>query len=331
MVGKDGFPWYRKSMRAWYVWHEGKQVRLHGDKTEAYRLWHQLCAEATEKGPTVDGVLTLYLDSVLPTLKPSTQRIKNKLLRPLIEEEKGKPLDKLDGNAWLNRHPKWGRSYRWLAAFTLKTALRWAKREGHIADDPLETWEVPGPKSRGEESLISEENHNRLISVAPDCYRDALTFLRETGCRPCEMCALEAGNVKLDVGVAILAEHKTERFGKPRVVILSATAVEVLRKLIGRYPSEGKLFRNTKGEPLTPDRLRHWIRKTRLRLKIKGVVAYGYRHTLATDALLSGVPIAHVAELLGHSGTQTLNRHYSHLQARLDIIRESLKKIRGDE
>jgi integrase len=60
-------------------------------------------------------------------------------------------------------------------------------------------------------------------------------------------------------------------------------------------------------------------------------IAYGYRHGFATDALANGVPDAQVAELLGHSGTAMLHKHYSHLTARSQVLREALGKVRGQK
>jgi hypothetical protein len=40
-------------------------------------------------------------------------------------------------------------------------------------------------------------------------------------------------------------------------------------------------------------------------------------------------PAAHVAALLGHSGTAMLHKHYSHLTARAGVLRAALGKVRG--
>jgi hypothetical protein len=56
--------------------------------------------------------------------------------------------------------------------------------------------------------------------------------------------------------------------------------------------------------------------------------ARGNRHAFATDALANGVPDVQVAELLGHSGTAMLHRHYAHLGARAKALRESLGRVR---
>ena len=52
------------------------------------------------------------------------------------------------------------------------------------------------------------------------------------------------------------------------------------------------------------------------------------RHSFASDALALGVPDTQVAELLGHSGTAMLHRHYAHLAARARALRDALKRVR---
>jgi site-specific recombinase XerD len=45
----------------------------------------------------------------------------------------------------------------------------------------------------------------------------------------------------------------------------------------------------------------------------KPVTAYSFRHKFITDALLSGMSTAVVAELVGHGSTAMITSHYSHL------------------
>jgi integrase len=64
-----------------------------------------------------------------------------------------------------------------------------------------------------------------------------------------------------------------------------------------------------------------------------GVKAFCYasRHSFATDALSAGVPDAHVAALLGHSGTAMLHKHYSHLTEKAQTLRLALGQVRGQD
>ena len=70
------------------------------------------------------------------------------------------------------------------------------------------------------------------------------------------------------------------------------------------------------------------LRRLCIKAKVKHCIAYGYRHSFATDALAKGVPDAQVAALLGHSGTAMLHRHYAHLGARAKALREALGRVR---
>ena len=45
--------------------------------------------------------------------------------------------------------------------------------------------------------------------------------------------------------------------------------------------------------------------------------------SIFTDALERGVPIATVAELLGHTTTNTITKHYSHLSEKSEHLREA--------
>jgi site-specific recombinase XerD len=54
----------------------------------------------------------------------------------------------------------------------------------------------------------------------------------------------------------------------------------------------------------------------------KGTVAYAYRHSYATRALMNGTDLATVAELLGHGDLKMLGQHYGHL----DKQKEHLKR-----
>jgi hypothetical protein len=89
-----------------------------------------------------------------------------------------------------------------------------------------------------------------------------------------------------------------------------------------------QLPERTKGaEERQGRRRRNWVFKTCRRLGLS-IIPYGYWLTFATDALVNGTPDAIVAQLLGHQGTAVLHRHYSHLTARLQALRQAAEKVR---
>jgi integrase len=304
-------------------------VRLHKEKAEAFRFWHVLEAGQAvssgppddEAGPTVADAVDKYLAGAEARCKPSTMQAKRKVLLRLKNQ-----LSRLDAAlltaeafvAWLNRQA-WGRSTRWLAGLIVKAAFR-------RLSPSLAELSLPGPRSRGADSPIDPAEHEALLNAAPPAYRDALLTLWATGCRPCELCRFESRHLDAPALAFVLDEHKTERTGRPRVILLPPAVLELCRRLAERHPS-GPLFRNCKGQPLSPDRLRNWVFKTRRRLRLGKVTPYGYRHSFATDALANGVPDAQVAALLGHGGTAMLHRHYSHLTAKAQALRQALGQV----
>ena len=130
--------------------------------------------------------------------------------------------------------------------------------------------------------------------------------------------------IDLDVGTWTFDKHKTaERTGKPRVVYLTPAMVDLCRRLVAENP-EGPIFLNTKGRSWNRNSIRCRFRNIRAKLKLDdGVVAYALRHTYITDGLANGVPIADMAELVGHASTEMISKHYSHLNQKIEHLRNA--------
>jgi integrase len=58
-----------------------------------------------------------------------------------------------------------------------------------------------------------------------------------------------------------------------------------------------------------------------------GTVAYLYRHTLATDALVAGHSTAIVAKLLGHTDTRMVAKVYGHLEKQPQFMLEASRSV----
>jgi site-specific recombinase XerD len=59
------------------------------------------------------------------------------------------------------------------------------------------------------------------------------------------------------------------------------------------------------------------------------VIGYMMWHSFATQALVRGVGIAQVAELMGHVDTSMVSSHYAHLAGNVQHMREMAKKATG--
>ena len=140
------------------------------------------------------------------------------------------------------------------------------------------------------------------------------------------MARITADNFDPEAACVRLKDHKTAHKGKSRTIYLCSEAVALLLEQRAKHGG-GFLFRNRFGLPFTKNAIVKAMEHLQRKLGVKAS-AYGYRHAFATDALANGVPNAHVAELLGHSGTAMLHRHYAHLTARSQALREALGRVR---
>ena len=106
--------------------------------------------------------------------------------------------------------------------------------------------------------------------------------------------------------------------------------VELSRTLMQKYP-EGPLFRGPRSKKgLSRNGVRCRFRNLRAKLPhLAGVISYTARHSFATQALVNGVGIAHVAELMGHVDTSMVSSHYAHLAGNVQNMREAARKATG--
>jgi integrase len=228
----------------------------------------------------------------------------------------------LDAHAW-----KGGRRN---AVVAVKRAFNFADQQGVLSPNPLRNVQKPA-QGRRTRIITPGERTEILAAVKDRNFREFLTALYLTGCRPSEVARVTAANVNLELGVWVFEQHKTaKRTGRPRIIYLCPEMVELSRRLVAERP-EGPLFPSRKlGRPFTRNAIRIRFRRLRKKLPhLKGVVAYAYRHSYATEALENGVGIAQVAELLGHVDTRMVSRNYGHLSQKVKHMREAAAKATG--
>lgn len=338
MPGRPAQPWFYAAKNAWYVWIGGRKVslRVKGEenKADALTAWHKLMGgEEPKPGPrarraTVREVIDGFLADAESRVSSECLRNYRKHLLPFAKKHGPRPAEALtaaEAEAYV-RKPEWSPCYRNGILGSLVSAYRLA--EGHlIARNPLQRLRKPPKASRGTKALVSAEDHATLREHADPFFRAFLQLLWLTGARPGEIAGLRAEDVDLAQGVAVLTEHKMAHLGKCRIVFLCPEAVNILRERIAERP-QGLLFPGEDGDLLTAQAIGCRLRRLCVKAGVKHCIAYGYRHSFATQALANGVPDAQVAALLGHSGTAMLHRHYSHLTAQSQALREALGRVR---
>lgn len=332
-------PWFRKQTGWWYFTDDnGEQHKLSKDEKEARDEWHRRCLAADDSSPNarLDAVADSFLDWTKMHRAPNTYEWYVTALTAVCEGMGATPIRQLKKHQvrkWVDSSGKSAGTRRaYITA--IRRVITWAIDEGIIQKDPIGRLERPPTERR--EVLVSAEDYARAVESADvgrgsqyrrGAFRVFLVALRHSGARPSEVAHAEARNFVEEAGVWTLDKHKTRRkTGRDRIIYLSPCLVTLSRILAAARPI-GPMFLNGEGNPWTPNAIRCRMRRLRERLDLPpGTVAYALRHTFATEGLLNGVEEPIMAELLGHTSTAMLSKHYSHLGQRAQVIRRAATK-----
>ena len=332
-------PWYRQFNDTWYITRNGAQIPLakgKANKKDAERAFYRLMAGETphDHRPSdqrVVAVLDLFLEYTQKHTAADTYQWYRGYLQDFADRHgtlRVEDLRPYHVTSWLDSHPTWKNSRR-SAIVAIKRAFNWAADEGIISANPIKKIKKP-PATRRERLLTDAEKQKVVDSATDTAFRDLLVALRETGARPGEVASVTAAMVDVKAGTWTLPEHKTKRkTQKPRVIYLNRCMLTLTRKLMAQRP-DGPLFRNANGRPWNRNAIRCRFRRLRKKANLgDDLVAYLFRHAFATDALEQGVPVAAVAELLGHTDMQMISEHYGHLAEKRQHLRKMAEQATG--
>lgn len=289
--------------------------RCHALMAESESESDSTSTTAPEAPPFRDFVSGPWKEAHFPRYKPSTHKgyrcsLVNQLLpafgsTPLNHITRGQVLRWFDG---YSQAAPGGANY---ALRLLRQILNFAIACGHVDATP-----VRGIRPNRRNTLtrfLSRNELRRLHRVLDEHARrgsgrrqqvDIIRLLLLTGCRKGEILELRWSEVHEDA--LLLCDSKTG----PRTVPLSARARLVLdRQPRGRsefvFPSPRNAERpRARGVPL-------WS-TLRRDAGIEDVRIHDLRHTVASHAVMNGVPVPVVARLLGHSDVRMTLR-YAHL------------------
>jgi integrase len=353
---RPNHPWYWAAKNTWFVEVGGQRHRLgkhpEGEPPPRKRkkgdpppmppdaimqAYYRLMATASRQLPEAETlrvcqVCDLFLDYSEKHHAPDTYRGYRDFLQDFCEMYGtllGKDLKPLHVSRWLDAHPGWIGSRR-NAIVAVKRAFNWADAEGLLQPNPVKSVKKP-PQRHRDRILTPDEGREILAAIKDRHFREFVFAMMETGARPGEVRKVTAAHVNLELGVWVFKEHKTaKRTGKARIIYLTPAMVELTRKLVAMYP-EGPLFRGPRSKRgLTRNGVRCRFKRLREKLPhLAGVISYTMRHSFATQALVNGVGIAHVAELMGHVDTSMVSSHYAHLAGNVQHMREVARKAAG--
>ena len=247
--------------------------------------------------------------------KPSGQRIASGTLRrQLLPAFGSKPLDRIapaQVERWFERYSRTAPGGANRALDILNQIMNYATACDHVEASP--TRGVRRNRRPALTRFLSREEIARLHRVLDAQTRkdsrkqaDIIRLLLLTGCRKGEILGLRWSEVR--DGMLALADSKTG----PRTVPLGSRAGAIL----DRQPRTGSPF--VFPSPLDPSRPRPdlalWYR-VRREAGIEDCRLHDLRHTMASHAVMNGVPVPVVSRLLGHANVRMTLR-YAHLADR---------------
>lgn len=219
----------------------------------------------------------------------------------------------------------------------LTAAFRHAESRRIISWNPAKLANLPptsATPAQGERTVLNAEQLAALIAAARGTRLQLfVTLLGTYGMRPGELTGLRWEHVDLETDVVHITESmhwnptgpefgppKTGRSRRPIQLAPADTAAlaehrrqqAVERDFHGNWPSEwaGLVFTTANGRPIDPHNLRRDVKALGKRIGIENLTPYGLRGTATSIAAEAGVPVEELADLLGHTDTTMVMRHY---------------------
>ena len=346
-------PWFRSFDGWWYATIGGAQTKLAYGKTnraEALRVFYEKMADRPDPRSkpkasrstrlNVRGIFNLFLADLEANGKksgrwdPRKERTFNwyrQYIDPFVEE-KVPPSMRIQDlkphvvNEWLNTKETYvSTGTKNAAVRALKRPFNWAVEQEYIDHNPIAGLKAP-PKAR-RETVVSPVDFNQILShVKDENFRDVVSFVWHTGCRPQELPIIEPHHVDMPNSRIILELRNSKMQKIIRVIYLNDAAREIIAHRLEKY-KKGKLFRTRNGTPVNSNQICSRFR--RLEQKIgRRFCLYHFRHTFTTDGIKKGVDPVTMATLLGHSDPSTLAKVYQHVGADPEYMAKQAGKAR---
>jgi integrase len=327
--------WYRRATGWWMVTLGGKKTPLlkgPDDKThrelaeEKFVDLRRTKREAPESTHArVADIVEAFLTWASSHVKPDTYKQYSWYGQKLAEEcglVRASEFKPIHVTRWVAKGG-WSGSTEYNARRYAFRFFSWAHDEGVISRNPLKGMKRPKPLPR--QRAITDAEYLSMMRASDRDFRRLLFALRHTGARPKELRELTWDQVRDDH--LLLREHKTVgKTRKPRVIHLSPAVTRLLSRLRRRSQS-AHVFLNGLGQPWTANAVR--LRVMRLKKKLglaDDVCAYLLRHAFGTNAIVNGVDLATVAELMGHSSTEMASTVYVHLAEQKSHLQDAVIK-----
>lgn len=201
----------------------------------------------------------------------------------------------------------------------------WAYNEGYIADNPAKNIAAIKYEEKPREALTQVELEYLRMACETVRERAIIEFLYSTGCRVSELTIVKKSDINwYEKSVRLFGKGKKHRFS-----FLNAKAEVALKKYLEFRDDDCEYLFVSMKKPyknLGKDGVEKIVRNIANRASYstgKRITPHILRHTMATMALQSGMPISDISKLLGHESVETT---MIYIHSSTDNIRSSHKK-----
>lgn len=243
----------------------------------------------------------------------------------------------------------------------LVMALKHAQRRHILARNVAELSGMPtaARESRSGRSLTPDQARRLLDVAGEDRLGGLVTVGLMLGLRPGELCGLRWEDVDLDAGVLCVTQarkrttddegHEALVLGTPktsrsrRALVLPQPVLEALhvherlqreeRRAAGeRWQDLDLVFPTSVGTPMSPSNLRRDLVRLTVAAGLGRWSPNELRHSAASLLSASGVPLEQIADVLGHTDTRMLLKHYRHPISRtIEAATAPMERLFGEE
>ncbi len=193
----------------------------------------------------------------------------------------------------------------------LKAALNLAYRNGKAAND--DAWRRVKPFAKAEAAklrYLSDDEARRLVNACGADFRPMVKAALLTGARYDELARLEVRDFDRQSATVILRETKA---GKSRAVYLEQEGVQLFSDAIAGKEAGKFIFARPDGVKWGASQQARRLAAACDVAKLEPTGFHDLRRTYGARLALQGVPMAVIAEAMGHADERITRRHYAHL------------------
>ena len=176
--------------------------------------------------------------------------------------------------------------------------------------------------------LPKEEGANGLLSITKALHRRNTTMaVSENWLGHGEHYYLDKPKTRTSKRTIVLTPYVVQIF--KTIKARQEAEEERIAEAGGKWSNpEGFVFTRFLGEPITPDAAWRWLQVATKKGGIKSVGVHALRHTMITDQILAGTPMAAVSKTVGHSSVAFTMDVYGHLTKEMESkVAEAASRI----